>query len=54
MMGAHLLRAGTSRILIDLMRRGFIDHIAMNGAGAIHASEERKTDYARKSGRRSR
>ena len=39
MMGAHLLRAGTSRILIDLLRRGFIDHIAMNGAGAIHDFE---------------
>ncbi len=39
MMGAHLLRAGTSRLLIDLMRRGFIDHIAMNGAGAIHDFE---------------
>ena len=39
MMGAHLLRAGTSRVLIDLMRRGFIDHIAMNGAGAIHDFE---------------
>jgi hypothetical protein len=39
MMGAHLLRAGTSRILIDLMRRGFITHIAMNGAGAIHDYE---------------
>jgi hypothetical protein len=39
MMGAHLLRAGTNRILIDLMRRGFIDHIAMNGAGAIHDFE---------------
>jgi hypothetical protein len=39
MMGAHLLRAGTSRLLIDLVRRGFIDHIAMNGAGAIHDFE---------------
>jgi hypothetical protein len=39
MMGAHLLRAGTSRLIIDLMRRGFIDHIAMNGAGAIHDFE---------------
>ena len=39
MMGAHLLRAGTSRILIDLMRRGFINHVAMNGAGAIHDFE---------------
>jgi len=36
MMGAHLLRAGVNRHLIDLMERGFLDHIAMNGAGAIH------------------
>ena len=36
MMGAHVLRAGVSRYLIDLMERGFIDHIAMNGAGPIH------------------
>jgi hypothetical protein len=35
-MGAHVLRAGTSRFLIDLMQRGLIDHIAMNGAGPIH------------------
>ncbi len=36
MMGAHVLRAGVSRFLIDLMERGLIDHIAMNGAGPIH------------------
>lgn len=35
-MGAHVLRAGVSRFLIDLMERGSIDHIAMNGAGPIH------------------
>src|SRR5438105_5639450 len=35
-MGAHVLRAGVWRHLIDLMRRGLIDHIAMNGAGPIH------------------
>jgi hypothetical protein len=39
MMGAHLLRAGVNRHLIDLLERGFIDHIAMNGAGAIHDYE---------------
>jgi hypothetical protein len=39
MMGAHLLRAGVNRHLIDLVERGFIDHIAMNGAGAIHDYE---------------
>src|SRR6476619_6446999 len=35
-MGAHVLRAGVQRQLIDLMERGLIDHIAMNGAGPIH------------------
>ena len=39
MMGAHLLRAGTSRHIIDLLERGTIDHIAMNGAGLIHDYE---------------
>ena len=36
MMGAHALRAGVQWCLIDLMERGLIDHIAMNGAGPIH------------------
>jgi hypothetical protein len=36
LMGAHVLRAGVSRHVIDLMERGLIDHIAMNGAGPIH------------------
>ena len=36
LMGAHVLRAGVSRYLIDLMERGLITHIAMNGAGPIH------------------
>ncbi|HEV3146121.1 MAG TPA: hypothetical protein VGZ47_19700 [Gemmataceae bacterium] len=36
LMGAHVLRAGVSRYLIDLMEQGVIDHIAMNGAGPIH------------------
>src|SRR5579885_1162417 len=35
-MGAHVLRAGVSRYLIDLMERGLLSHIAMNGAGPIH------------------
>ena len=38
-MGAHLLRAGVNRHLIDLLERGAIDHLAMNGAGAIHDYE---------------
>jgi hypothetical protein len=36
MMGAHVLRAGVSRYLIDLMQRGLVTHLAMNGAGPIH------------------
>ncbi len=36
LMGAHVLRAGVSRYLIDMMRRGLITHLAMNGAGPIH------------------
>src|SRR5690349_16196521 len=39
MMGAHVLRAGVNRHIIDLMERGLIDHVAMNGAGAIHDYE---------------
>ena len=39
MMGAHVLRAGVSRHLIDLIEQGWIDHVAMNGAGAIHDYE---------------
>jgi len=39
MMGAHVLRRGNSRFIIDLMERGILTHIAMNGAGAIHDFE---------------
>ncbi len=39
MMGAQVLRAGVNRHIIDMMERGWIDHLAMNGAGAIHDYE---------------
>lgn len=39
MMGAHVIRAGVNRQIIDLMFRGAIDHVAINGAGAIHDYE---------------
>lgn len=39
MMGAHVIRAGVSRHLIDLMERGWLDHLALNGAGVIHDYE---------------
>jgi hypothetical protein len=39
MMGAHVIKAGASRFVIDLVERGYINHLAMNGAGAIHDYE---------------
>jgi hypothetical protein len=39
MMGAHPIKLGMSRYLIDLMERGFITHLATNGAGLIHDFE---------------
>jgi hypothetical protein len=39
MMGAHVLRRGNSPLLIDLMKRNLVTHIAMNGAVAIHDFE---------------
>lgn len=38
-LGAHVLKVGLAPLLIDLMRRGVIDLICMNGAGAIHDFE---------------
>ncbi|MDZ4687174.1 MAG: hypothetical protein SH850_19020 [Planctomycetaceae bacterium] len=37
--GAHVLRQGNSPLLIDLMQRGLLKHLALNGAGAIHDFE---------------
>ena len=36
MYGAHLLRNGAARIVGELMERGWVTHIATNGAGSIH------------------
>jgi hypothetical protein len=37
--GAHVIKTGVSPVLIDLMRRGFVSALAMNGAGIIHDFE---------------
>ncbi len=37
--GAHVLRKGNGPLLIDLMERGLLTHLALNGAGAIHDFE---------------
>jgi hypothetical protein len=36
MLGAHVFKSGVSRHLIDLMERGLLTHLALNGAGPIH------------------
>ncbi len=36
MYGAHLLRNGAALILDEMMRNGWITHVATNGAGTIH------------------
>jgi len=38
-MGAHVIKVGLNPIIIDLMERGIISGVAMNGAGIIHDSE---------------
>lgn len=37
--GAHVIKTGLSPVLIDLMERGYISALAMNGAGIIHDFE---------------
>ena len=39
MMGAHVLRSGVQRYIIDLLEKGYLSCIAMNGAGIIHDFE---------------
>ncbi len=39
MQGAHVIKCGLAPLLIDLMKRGFIQHIASNGAATIHDFE---------------
>jgi hypothetical protein len=38
-MGAHVIKVGLNPIVIDLMQRGVITAVAMNGAGIIHDVE---------------
>jgi hypothetical protein len=38
-MGAHVIKCGLSPIVIELMQRGIIAGVALNGSGAIHDCE---------------
>ena len=39
MLGGHVLRSGVQRFIIDLMERGYLSCVAMNGSGIIHDFE---------------
>ena len=39
MMGAHVIKRGLSRFVVDMMERGILTHVAMNGACVIHDYE---------------
>ena len=38
-MGAHVIKVGLNPVLIDLMQRGILTALALNGAGIIHDAE---------------
>ena len=39
MLGGHIVKTGVAPVLIDLIQRGVITHVAMNGSAAIHDYE---------------
>src|SRR5262249_4084975 len=39
MLGGHVVKTGLAPLLVDLMRRGVVTHLAMNGSAAIHDYE---------------
>ena len=38
-MGAHVIKCGLSLLVVDMMERGLVTAVALNGAGAIHDFE---------------
>jgi hypothetical protein len=39
MLGAHVIKCGLSALIVDLLKKGVINCISLNGAGAIHDFE---------------
>jgi hypothetical protein len=39
MLGGHVVKTGLGPVLLDLVRRGVVTHVAMNGSAAIHDYE---------------
>ena len=54
MYGAHLVKNGAHRIVNELVSRGWITHLATNGAGAIHDWELAFLGRTEESGSRQR
>jgi hypothetical protein len=38
-LGAHVIKVGLSPVIVDLMERGFVSGLALNGAGVVHDFE---------------
>ncbi len=38
-LGAHVIKAGLAPVIVDLMERGYVSALALNGAGVIHDVE---------------
>jgi hypothetical protein len=38
-MGAHVIKVGLSRLIVDLIERGYLQGLAANGAAAVHDLE---------------
>jgi hypothetical protein len=38
-LGAHVIKVGLSPVIVDLMERGFVTGLALNGAGVVHDFE---------------
>lgn len=39
MLGGHVVKTGLAKVIIDLIARGVVSHVAMNGSAAIHDYE---------------
>jgi hypothetical protein len=39
MIGGHIVKCGLTPIIVDLMKEGFVDFVAMNGGASIHDFE---------------
>jgi len=45
MMGAHVIKCGLSPLIIDLINKGIVTAVALNGAGIIHDTEISMVGY---------